>query len=236
MDYVDTSGKISYYQFMPYRITPLVNEEFYHVYNRGVAKLPTYFSKNDYGRFMLCLSYYRFKNVPSKLSKLLQIEKQEREKILIDLESTEKIVEIIAFCLMPNHFHLLLKQTANTGISTFLKKITDSYTRYFNTRHERIGPLFQGAFKTVHVETNEQLLHLSRYIHLNPLVSFVVREEKFKSYPWSSLFYYLNGNFSLINPHPVLDQFKKAEEYLRFIMDRAEYGKQLEKIKHLVLE
>lgn len=221
---------------MPYRTTPLVNEQYYHIYNRGVAQQPTYFSVKDYERFLLCLSYYRFKDIPFRLSKLLQLNRQEREQLLDKIEISEKIVEIIAFCLMPNHFHLLLKQISDGGISSFMKKITDSYTKYINIRHERVGPLFQGMFKAVRVITGEQLLHLSRYIHLNPLVSFVVREENFLTYPWSSLKHYTDGNSTLVNINPVLEHFPNPKKYLEFIMDQADYGKKLEMIKHEILE
>lgn len=216
---------------------PLANDEHYHVYNRGVALQPTYLFKKDYERFLLCLSYYRFGDIPFKLSRLLQIPKEEREQILTRLETTNnKIIELIAFCLMPNHFHLLLKQIATGGISRFLKLIADSYTRYFNTRHERVGPLFQGAFKAVHIENNEQLLHLSRYIHLNPFVSFLIKEENFINYPWSSLSAYLQADSIFVNPQIILNNFKSPQGYLEFVMDQADYGKELERIKHLVLE
>lgn len=222
---------------MPIRITPLVSGEYYHVYNRGVASQPTYLIKKDYERFLSCLSYYRFSNSPFKLSHLLQINKDEKEKLLVNLESDNELdIEIIIFCLMPNHFHLLLKQISEQGISRFMKKISDSYTRYFNTRNERIGPVFQGAFKAVHIENDEQLTHLSRYIHLNPLVSFIVRENNFLYYPWSSFKYYVNNISGFVNTSPVLEHFKNSKDYFQFVLDRADYGRELEKIKHLALE
>lgn len=222
---------------MPYRTIPLSNNEYYHIFNRGVAHQPTFLLNSDYKRFLLCLSYYRFANLPCKLSRLLQIPKKEREQILASLEKVdEKAVEIISFCLMPNHFHLLLQQTKEGGISKFMKQITDSYTRYFNIKHDRVGPIYQGAFKAVHITTDEQLIHLSRYIHLNPLVSFVVREEKFLNYPWSSFKNFISGNPGFINPKPILEHFKSPQKYKEFVMDQAEYGKELEKIKHLILE
>lgn len=222
---------------MPYRITPLANGEYYHVYNRGVARQPIFTSKKDYKRFLLSLSYYHFDNLPYKLSRLLQIPQEERDLTWQGLEKTGDIsVEIVAFCLMPNHFHLLLKQVKDHGISKFMKQITDSYTRYFNTKHERIGPIFQGAFKAVHVGTNEQLLHLSRYIHFNPLASYIVRMENFLSYPWSSLQNYLNPQDGFIRPEVILQNFKEPEDYLKFILDHAEYAKELENIKHLTFE
>ncbi|KKQ34050.1 MAG: hypothetical protein US51_C0054G0003 [Microgenomates group bacterium GW2011_GWA2_37_6] len=137
---------------------------------------------------------------------------------------------------MPNHFHILVQQITNGGISKFLKLITDSYTRYFNTKSERVGPLFQGAFKAVRIENDDQLIHVSRYIHLNPLVSYVVREKDFLEYPWSSLRNYISGDFQFVNPEIVLANFKSPQDYLRFVMDQKDYGKELEKIKHLTLE
>lgn len=222
---------------MPYRITPLANNEYYHIYNRGVARQPTYFFKNDYERFLLSLSYYRFDNLPSKLSRLLQIPKDEREQIFSELEQTnDKVIDIICYCLMPNHFHLLVQQLKDGGISKFMKQTTDSYTRYFNTKHQRVGPIFQGAFKSVHVDSNEQLLHLSRYIHLNPLVSFVVREDGFLDYPWSSLKKLVNDDLSFVNAKVVIKQFKSPEKYLKFVLDQTDYAKELEHIKHLSFE
>lgn len=222
---------------MPTRFLPLVNGEYYHVYNRGVALQPTYSTKRDYERFMLCLSYYRFNNLPFKLSRFLQITKNEQESIISTLElKNDKSVDLIAFCLMPNHFHILVQQLTDGGISKFMKQVADSYTRYYNVKFDRVGPLFQGAFKAVRVENDNQLIHLSRYIHLNPLVSYVVREIDFFKYPWSSLKNYVSGDFQFIDPQVVLANFKSSQNYLQFILDQADYGKELEKIKHLVLE
>ena len=199
---------------MPTRKTPLVNEQYYHIYNRGVARLPTFSAKRDYERFITSLLYYRFNSPPFKLSRLLNFPKEQQEKILGKItEINDTKVEIISFCLMPNHFHLLLRQNIENGISIFLKHLTDSYTRYYNTKHKRVGPLFQGAFKAVHIESTEQLLHLSRYIHLNPLVSYVVTEKRFLDYPWSSLNVFLNGTSSFVNPKIILEHFRSPKEY-----------------------
>lgn len=222
---------------MPMRSTPLVNGEYYHVYNRGVASQITYSVIKDYDRFLLSLSYYRFNNLPFKLSRFLQIPKGEREDVFLNITTTnDKLVELVAFCLMPNHFHILLQQRLKNGTSKFVKQIADSYTRFFNTKYDRVGPLFQGAFKAVHIENDEQLLHVSRYIHLNPLVSYVVKENDFLSYPWSSLKYFTSELTGIVDPQPILAHFKTRLDYLKFVQDQADYGKQLERIKHLTLE
>jgi len=222
---------------MPYRTTPFVNDEYYHIYNRGVALQPTYLTKSEYERFLLCLSYYRFSNLSCKLSRLLQISKELREQMLLKLEKeNDQLVQIISFALMPNHFHLLLRQSKDGGISKFIRQITDSYTKYFNTKNDRIGPVFQGPFKAVLISTTEQLIHVSRYIHLNPLVSFVVKEENFLQFPWSSLKNYLSNNPDFVKHQPILENFKTPQKYLQFVLDQADYGKELERIKHLTLE
>ena len=237
MEWLDTLGINQYSKTVPYRILPLVNGECYHIYNRGAARQPTFSSKRDYERFLSCLLYYRFNNSPFKLSRLLQISKNERDQILLNLESRQDFaIEIVAYCLMPNHFHILIKQITDKGISTFMKLVTDSYTRYYNTKHDRLGPLFQGAFKAVRIETNEQLIHVSRYIHLNPLVSYVVRDDELLYYPWSSLMDYLNGRHSFVNSQSVISNFKTSKNYQEFVLNQIDYGKELEKIKHLTLE
>ncbi len=143
---------------------------------------------------------------------------------------------MITFCLIPNHFHLLVQQKSDNGISKFLRQVIDSYTRYFNTKYQRVGPLFQGTFKAVRIETNEQLVHVSRYIHLNPLTSYIVGEENIIKYSWSSMKDFISGNAKLVNSEIVLSNFKSANDYLKFVLDQAGYAKELAKIKHLAFD
>ncbi|MDO8590874.1 MAG: transposase, partial [bacterium] len=174
-----------------------------------------------------------------RLSKLLAVDTIHREQTLATLEEGGNvIVDITAFCLMPNHFHILLRQVKDNGISRFAKLISDSYTKFFNTAHERVGPLFQGQFKAVHIETEDQLLHLSRYIHLNPLISSIVREKDFLNYPWSSLSYFVGHKACprFLDPAPVMSQFKTSKKYLELVLDQVEYARRLKNINHLTLE
>lgn len=215
----------------------MVTGEFYHVFNRGIDRQPVFRSKRDYEQACLGLSYYRFAQLPLKLSRFKDLSCEEKNNVLASLNKGQNVlVKIISFVLIPNHFHFLLLQTKNKGISTFLSKFTNSYTKYFNIKNKRVGDLFQGVFKAVRVETEEQLLHLSRYIHLNPLVSFVVKEKDFLSYSWSSLPHFLQGKSSLCWMEPVLSNFTSPNGYKNFILDHADYAKKLEKIKHLTLE
>lgn len=227
---------------MPTRITPLITGEYYHVINRGIAHQPTFLDKRDYKQMILGLSYYRYTVPPVRLSLFKTLSLKDRDYLWKELQNkNEKLVEIIAFALMPNHFHLLLRQEVENGISTYMRRLTNSYTRFFNTKSVRNGPIFQGVFKAVHVSTDDQLLHVSRYIHLNPVVSYVIYEKDMWSYPFTSLPEYL-GYPDIVLPAPILlqfsskDEYKTKDEYKRFVSDQVEYGKSLEEIKHLAIE
>jgi putative transposase len=216
---------------------PLVNGEFYHVYNRGVAKRPTFLNKRDYEQTLLTIIYYRFFNTPMKLSRLKELSIDERENLLIKMEASSKpLIKIVSYVLMPNHFHFLLYQATDGGISKFLSTFANSYTKYFNTKYERVGPLFQGLFKSVRIEGDEQLLHVSRYIHLNPVISYVIKESDLVSYRWSSLPAFLKKESSFVWTDPILENFSSPMEYKKFVLDQIDYGKKLEEIKHLILE
>lgn len=210
---------------MPRRNPQLVTNEIYHVFNRGVEKRDIFSVEREYKHFIETLGHYRTSN--EKLSR--------KGKILLKKESANNLAEILCFCLMPNHFHLLLKQISDEGISHFIRKAANSYTRYFNIKNNRVGPLFQGAFKAVRIETDEQLLHVSRYIHLNPLVTELVTD--LSQYSWSSYPVYVGEKESdLVFVEPILSQFPSNEEYKKFVLDQAEYAKTLDQLKHYCLE
>ncbi len=215
-----------------------MNEEIYHVFNRGIAAQPTFSDKRDYMRALETLFFYQNENPPVRYAKFLTLSRQQRSEILDKMaERKHLLVEIIAYCLMPNHFHLMLKQQADNGISKFMANFSNSYTRYFNTKYKRYGPLYQGKFKAIRVETDEQLFHLSRYIHLNPYSSYVVKTiEDLENYPFSSFPEYLGkavNNYCA--KEIILDNFKKSS-YQKFVFDQADYQRGLEEIKHLTLE
>lgn len=213
------------------------NGYYYHVYNRGVAKQPVFLNKRDYLRFVLTLNYYRFADQPFKLSRFLTTPVESRNDIRTGLgEAGKCIVSILSWCLMPNHFHLLLRQEQDNGVSSYLSKITNSYTKYHNTINERTGSLFQGVFKAVLIEDDEQLMHVSRYIHLNPVSSSLVSQEKIENYHWSSYLDYLGKRVGFVDSRPVMSLFKSTASYQKFVLDHADYAKRLEQMKHLILE
>lgn len=224
---------------MPGRKIPLVSDQLYHVLNRGVASQPIFLNKKDYQRMMETALYYQNQKPPLSYSNFIRLAVKQRTRVLDRLRKEKKfLVEIVALCLMPTHFHLLLKQIRDNGISIFMSNLTNSYTRYFNLKNKRIGPLFQGKFKAVMVETDEQLIHLSRYIHLNPYTSFVIKVLKeLKNYPSSSFPEYVgHSKTNFFQKEIVLSQFKDIDSYEKFVFDQAGYQRQLEQIKHLIVE
>jgi len=209
----------------------------YHVFNRGVEKRSTFTDKRELKRVMQALAYYRFKKPLFRFSHFLRLEKKMQIQALSNLKTTNKNVDIICYCLMPNHFHLLLRQIDDAGISKFMANFTNSYTKYFNMKNDRVGPLFQGLFKAVLIEDDEQLMHVSRYIHLNPASSFLVEPDFLESYEWSSYPDYLGlKNPEIIEKETVLNLFSNEEQYKQFVLDQAGYARTLETIKHHLLD
>lgn len=213
---------------MPYRLIPFVNDHYYHVFNRGVEKRKIFLNDRDYQQFLQTLYYYQFRGPKPRFS-------THKRFPSVNFDKNPKIVEIICYCLMPNHFHFLIKQLENAGVSEFVNKISNSYTKYFNTKHNRVGHLFQGTFKAVPVETDEQLVHLSRYIHLNPYVSELVKD--LESFPYSSYNDFIKGTDNkLCNSGAILSLFKDVKEYKNFIKDQESYALELERMKELLID
>ena len=224
---------------MPGREISLVTNQIYHVLNRGISLQPTFITKRNFQRALEVMRYYQNEKQPLRYSQFLSLSNERRMQILEDLAREKQyLVEIIAYCLMPNHFHFILNQLIDNGISKFLSNFTNSYTRYFNTKNKRSGPLFQGKFKAVMVESDEQLLHLSRYIHLNPYSSHLIRNAtEIEVYPYSSFREYIGREeTNFCNKKPVLDSFKDINSYKKFVLNQADYQKKLDEIKHLALE
>jgi putative transposase len=160
---------------------PLVIKEIYHVYNRGNDKRKVFLDKKDHERFVALL--YLSNGTTS-----VHISNHQGSTLmeLLELEKGEPLVDIAAYCLMPNHFHLLLHQKVDGGISKFMQKLTTGYTMYFNTKYKRSGTLFQGKFKSRHAGEDRYLKYLLSYIHLNP--------PKYATYPYSSYLDFTDTN------------------------------------------
>ena len=212
------------------------NDYIYHVFNRGIERRTVFISKREFERMVDLIRFYRHKDIPLRFSQLLLQPEEIRNVILENVYSSNKIVEILCYCFMPNHFHFMLRQKHDGGIAKFVSNITNAYTKYFNTKNARIGPLFQGTFKAVLVESDEQLIHLSRYIHLNPVSSSIIEIKELKTYPYSSYQDYLSSSEDIVNKEFVLSMFKNVKQYERFVLDQADYARELEKIKHIAFD
>ncbi len=207
------------------------NQKYYHIYNRGVAKQKIFSDPRDYERLLTTFSFYLEKSPKTRLS---MADKKEL-KIINFTAPKNPLIEILVNCLMPNHFHLLIKQLQNEGVSIFMRRSLDSYTKYYNIKHNRVGPLFQGRFKTVPIETDEQLLHLSRYIHLNPFTSKLTDDAT--NYEWSSYQCYLdNDTVRLCHPKFILDLTNSSKNYTEFVNDYAEYIQSIEELNNLLID
>jgi len=207
------------------------NMDIYHVLNRGVDKRQIFMDKQDYLRFIhdlyelnnqdrVGLNYYKFRDYGNKgdVSKKYK-------------EPRRPLVDILAYCLMPNHYHLMLSPKTENGISQFMQKVNMGYSKYFNQKYERTGTLFQGRYKKILVTDNTHFLHLPFYIHLNPLdlscpewrenkISDPKKALEFlQSYRWSSHLDYLGTkNFpSVLNMKPLMEVFGNSTDYQKLV-------------------
>lgn len=220
------------------RKNPLVNDEFYHIFTRSIANFQVFNDKIEFCRMIQLLRYYQVKNelrfsdfLDSKFVKSVGFDMALR---LIRKDKTH-LTEIIAYCLMPTHIHFILNQLIDRGISTYLSNILNGYTRYFNIKHKRKGPLWESEFKNVLIKSDEQLLHLTRYIHLNPVTAHLV--EKPENWDFSSYKEYLSLNIET----PAICNFNgtleiKPSAYRKFVNDQISYQRELAKINGLIIE
>lgn len=184
-----------------------VDDGVYHVYNRGVEKRDIFCNKNDYVVFLYFLKQY-----------LLPLDDPEKdhstkERVLLRRSFKDRI-EIMSFCLMPNHFHLVIRQKGKNDMAEFMKCLTTSYSMYFNGKYERVGALFQGRYKACLVLSDDYLLHLSRYVHLNPVEAGLCK--KTEEYEFSSYNDYISSEKKIkwLSPDFILDYFSQNNALL----------------------
>ncbi|OGK21022.1 hypothetical protein A3C23_02310 [Candidatus Roizmanbacteria bacterium RIFCSPHIGHO2_02_FULL_37_13b] len=220
---------------MPGRKIPLVNDKIYHIFNKTIDHKKVFeFTASSY-LFLDLLKYYRSNNATVSYSKFKKMPPKLQGQIInkISIKNSHK-VRILAYCLMPNHFHLLLQQLKANGISKYIADVLNSFTRFTNTKTVRNGPIFLTQFKAVEIVTREQLIHGTRYIHLNPYTTRVIKiKEQLVNYQWSSLHEYAKkGGIKLISTDMVLTEFKhNRESLIKFTLDHAETQKKLGAIK-----
>lgn len=210
----------------PRKIT-FVNDYYYHIFNRGIDRRTTFNNTREYKRALQLLYFLQFNNIPLRYSQYQHAKPKIQEDYMKIMQKSGTRVKIIAYCLMPNHFHLLLKQIQERGIQSFTSNFTNAYTKYFNEKFKRSGSLFEGIFKAVFIETEEQLLHLTRYIHLNPVIGSIVKYDNLQDYQWSSY----SGYVGLQDKITDFNSIKKIlpKDYKEFVKEQVGYAKELSK-------
>ncbi len=221
---------------MPRRLSPLLTKNFHHVYNKGINGTETYLNPHNYNRFIDLINYYRFDKHTLRYSHYNLLVPENKLDYLASVQNqNNKLVNIHAFTLMPNHFHFLLEQLQEKGIEKFISKLINSYTKYFNAQEIHYGSIFLTQFKSKLIFENEIFLHVCRYIILNLSSSNIVKSvEELKTHPYTCFRDYLKEPRSFVETKRVLQNFNSIESFESFINDRASYQKELEIIKNLL--
>ncbi len=193
------------------RVKEYLDDTYYHVYNRGVNKRVIFKDSQDYAVFLNLFKRYLSKNP-------VKDDKGREYDWLYDR------LEVLSFCLMPNHFHILIYQHDKDAMTKFMRGLLTSYTMYFNKKYRRIGPLFQARFKASRITEDAYLMHISRYIHLNPA--------SYKTWEFSSLPYYIGKKHAeWVRPARILELFENGS-YESFVADYREHKRVLDDLKH----
>ncbi len=205
-----------------------VPHSYFHIYNRGVEKRNIFVDEQDYEVF---LSYFKVALSPKEM-----IEK-ELQKNELDLPGIGRLrrsnlseeIELLAFCLLPNHFHLFIYQHAADAMQRLMRSVMTGYVMYFNHKYDRVGGLFQGRYKASRIDNDAYLAHISRYIHLNALdVNMTLDTFEYSSYPN----YMARREAVWLKPDKILALFTDINEYEKFCKDYTSQKKQIDAIKH----
>jgi len=214
----------------------LASGEIYHLFNQTVGNEEILTHRKELNRAVKLFGYYRF---PQKLkySKFKTLSENLRNDYLLRMRNQPPLVAIYAFALMPDHYHLLLKQLQEGGIKTFISNFQNSSAKYFNLKTERHGALFRNPFKAKRVATDEEFIHISRYIHLNPVSFFLIEFAQLATYPWTSFSWYVDeGKNQFVDTQALMALFKSKGRYLEFVANQVDYQRKLGLIKRLALE
>jgi len=208
----------------------LAEGEYYHIFNRGVDKREIFSDQLDMRRFLQSMDEFNTLDPIGSIYENFFRDRKEKNK------SKKKLVGFVCFCLNPNHYHFILKQTAEQGIEKFMHRLGIGYTKYFNKRHERSGSLFQGTFKAVHIKTNSYLLHLSAYVNLNDRVHSLGNLVSKSISSWREY----TDNFSektfCGEKRVILADFKTGEDYRKFAAESLVSIKDKKEMEKLIIE
>jgi len=207
-----------------------VKNSIFHVFNRSISNYKIFSSETITQRFIEVLDYYN--NIENK-KKFSELNDNEYSYKNLLYHQDKAYVKFISYCIMPDHYHLLIKNNQNCLLSKYIARVENSYAKYFNLKFKRNGPLWSGRFKTVKIENNKQLLHVSRYLHLNPTTSNLVQKPE----NW-----YFSSYKDLISNKKILKGYIKeisistSVSYKKFVENNKDYQRKLKLIKKLLLE
>lgn len=188
---------------------------------------------------MELIDFYRFINTQIRFSHFNRLDFKKKSNFIYTLYSNKTLVEIYAFCLMPNHVHFLVKQNVDGGVAKFMRIFQNSYAKYLNIKTKRSGAVWQSMFKAVRIESQEQLLHVFRYINLNPVTSYIIKNfSDLNNYHWCSYLDYLmpEPKNPFLNTKEIKTYFKTDGKLVSFLENQVNYQRTLDRIKHLMLE
>ena len=215
----------------------MANQEIYHVYNRSVGDLDVFSSHSKIQRILQLFFYYRYIQ-RLRFSHFNKLSWQTKEQYIYQFLSQTPLVEIYAYSLMPNHYHLLLKQLQDGGIIRFLSNCQNGFAKFFNLKKKRNGTLFLTSFKAVRITNEEQFIHVSRYIHLNPVTDYLIKTEELLKSLFTSFRWYMRDMTMdcFINTEKILSIFKSKQKYKKFVFNQIDYQRKLGRIKKFLLE
>jgi REP element-mobilizing transposase RayT len=191
-----------------------VAESYYHIYARGASRQPIFYDHDDYTYFLSLLHRYLSKDIV-------------KNSIGIAYDKLIDDIELLSYCLMQNHFHLLVYQVNEGAMPRLMRGVMTSYSRYFNKKYQRSGSLFETRYKASRISSDTYLMHISRYIHLNP--------RQWRSYVYSSLPYYSEkaaNTEDWLKPEKILSLFSSRQEYMQFVEDYKDLHDLYENLKH----
>ncbi len=213
---------------MSIRKTNLVEGEYYHIYNRGVEKRNIFTDKRDLNRFIQSIEEFNTKDPIGSLYQNSFVKDKLGGK-------ASKLVKFVAYCVNPNHYHFIITPLVEKGIEKFMQKLGTGYTMYFNNKQKRTGVLFQGKFKSKHVDSNEYLLKLSSYVNLNNYDKNGKVKKQLSISSWEE--YIKDSNSNFCNKSIILEQFNSKREYEKFALeswkDTCKNKKELENFEFL---
>jgi putative transposase len=193
-------------------------DNYYHVYNRGVNKQDIFLEPEDRFYFLGLLKRY--------LSSEPETDSHKRQFSKFDSE-----IELVAFCLMPNHFHMLFYLKQPEGLVHLMRSVMTSYTMYFNKKYHRTGGLYESVFLASRITNDGYLWHVSRYIHLNPMDI----GQSFREYPYSSINYFISAKqASWLHPEKLVQTNNEKEQYLEFVSDYKTMHQDMSLLKNIL--